>query len=428
MAYEVDTAGNVPAAPVRLPRLPASDAGPAGDDRDRVVAVHIAEGWTLGYDADGNLVTKSDASGRHGGVSWRYVYNAAGRLSGVWRDDGAGEVQVGAYGYDVLGRRVARETWAEDGSGLSEHVVWDGDVPAERQRTSRAPAPLAGAVASGAGDVSVRTYAFQGFEPVALLDGEDGAAVVECDQVGQPRLAVDRAGALVWEGTFDAWGNDVTAGPTGAGGVEVEARFPGQVADAESGLRYNRFRYYDSDARAYLQSDPLRLLGGKNPHGYVPSPVGWTDPLGLSPCKKTLTGAARRARIDELARRNWERVIGDKISKQDYVFRYLSEEGYATSAKYGSVRGYTTTEFSSSASEVAARAQILPAWGTPKYGVAIPVNKLRGFSVPRPFGGKGKVGWEPFTNSYPSAGPGGWTQFNIEAVPLEDVYVFSLKP
>ena len=309
-AYEADAAGNVPAAPVRLPQLPIPDAGAAGGDRQRVVAVRVAGGWTLGYDADGNLLTKHDASGRHGGTSWRYVYNAAGRLSEVWRDDGTGEVQAGGYGYDVLGRRVARETWELDGSGLSERMLWDGDVPAERRRATRAP--LAAGTASGAGGsaVAVRTYAFQGFEPVALLDGDESAAVVECDQVGQPRLAVDREGALVWEGRFDAWGGEIAE----AGEVEVEARFPGQIADRESGLRYNRFRYYDPDLKAYGSSDPIGLIGGLATNGYVSNPLGSADTLGLSGC-------------------NWKKPRGRMATDPDTAF-FWSGRSYRPDKSY----------------------------------------------------------------------------------------------
>ena len=276
-AYEADAAGNVPAAPVRLPQLPVADGGKG--DRERVVAVRVAEGWSLGYDADGNLLTKRSVSGPE---TWRYVYDAAGRLAEVWRDDGAGEIQVGAYGYDVLGRRVARQTWEVDGSGLSERVVWDGDVPAERRRAVRES--RASGAASGDTAVTVRTYAFEGFEPVALLDGDEGVAVVECDQVGQPRLAVDREGALVWEGRFDAWGGEVAVGPVEAGGPEVEVRFPGQVADAESGLRYNRHRYYELETRTYNRSDPAGLRGGLRSHCYVADPVEWVDLFGLGGC------------------------------------------------------------------------------------------------------------------------------------------------
>ncbi|WP_420457103.1 RHS repeat domain-containing protein [Rubrivirga sp.] len=252
-AYEADAAGNVPAAPVRLPQLPVADGGTG--DRQRVVAVRVAAGWTLGYDADGNLLSKRSVAGPE---AWRYVYDAAGRLAEVWRGDGPGETCVGRYGYDVLGRRVARQAWSEDRSGLTERVVWDGDVPAERRRVERAPQALG--VASAA--VSVRTYAFEGLEPLALLDDEEGVAVIECDQVGQPGLAVDRDGALVWEGRFDPWGGEVAVGPVEPGGPEVEVRFPGQVADAESGLRYNRHRYYDPRTRAYVRNDLMGIEGG----------------------------------------------------------------------------------------------------------------------------------------------------------------------
>ena len=88
-AYEADAAGNVPAAPVRLPQLPVSDAGES--DRQRVVAVRVAEGWTLGYDADGSLLSKTDTSGRHGGA--RRGGTSTTR-PGAWRRSGAATAQV----------------------------------------------------------------------------------------------------------------------------------------------------------------------------------------------------------------------------------------------------------------------------------------------------------------------------------------------
>ena len=141
--------------------------------------------------------------------------------------------------------------------------------------------PLFGARGVGQGH-SGRTALIEVGEPRgnATPLGGGGGAVVECDQVGQPRLAVDRAGALVWEGAFDAWGGAVDAG----GAVEIDLRFPGQVADAETGLRYNRHRYYDPATRTYGQSDPTGLRGGLRPQGYVKSPLQWVDVLGLGGC------------------------------------------------------------------------------------------------------------------------------------------------
>jgi RHS repeat-associated protein len=41
-------------------------------------------------------------------------------------------------------------------------------------------------------------------------------------------------------------------------------RFQGQYFDQESGLHYNRHRYYNPDVRRYLTPDPVKLAGGIN--------------------------------------------------------------------------------------------------------------------------------------------------------------------
>lgn len=61
--------------------------------------------------------------------------------------------------------------------------------------------------------------------------------------------------------------------------VSCDLRYPGQFYDAESGLYYNRYRYYDPELRQYLSSDPIGLAGGIRPQGYVhnqPSLVTFT--------------------------------------------------------------------------------------------------------------------------------------------------------
>ena len=57
-------------------------------------------------------------------------------------------------------------------------------------------------------------------------------------------------------------------------------RCPGQYEDEETGLAYNRFRYYDLDG-TYISRDPRRLAGGYNQFAYPNSPLRWADPLGL---------------------------------------------------------------------------------------------------------------------------------------------------
>ncbi|WP_249221050.1 RHS repeat-associated core domain-containing protein, partial [Serratia rubidaea] len=57
-------------------------------------------------------------------------------------------------------------------------------------------------------------------------------------------------------------------------------RFQGQYFDAETGLHYNRYRYYDPQTGSYISQDPIGLRGGLNLYQYVPNPLGWVDPLG----------------------------------------------------------------------------------------------------------------------------------------------------
>ncbi|MGE5278314.1 MAG: DNA/RNA non-specific endonuclease, partial [Acidobacteriota bacterium] len=59
------------------------------------------------------------------------------------------------------------------------------------------------------------------------------------------------------------------------------ARLPGQWADAESGLSYNRFRYYAPWRMQYLSQDPLRSVQSPGPYAYPTDPVQVIDPLGL---------------------------------------------------------------------------------------------------------------------------------------------------
>lgn len=69
--------------------------------------------------------------------------------------------------------------------------------------------------------------------------------------------------------------------------VNVPFRFQGQYHDEESGLHYNRFRYYDPEIGRFVSQDPIGLQGGINLFEYAPNPIVWIDFLGLTPSKKS---------------------------------------------------------------------------------------------------------------------------------------------
>ena len=61
-------------------------------------------------------------------------------------------------------------------------------------------------------------------------------------------------------------------------------RFQGQYHDHETGLHYNRYRYYDPQVGRFISKDPISYAGGSNLYQYAPNPTGWVEPLGLAKC------------------------------------------------------------------------------------------------------------------------------------------------
>ncbi|MFE1573450.1 RHS repeat-associated core domain-containing protein [Comamonas odontotermitis] len=64
--------------------------------------------------------------------------------------------------------------------------------------------------------------------------------------------------------------------------TDQSIRFQGQWHDVETGLHYNRFRYYDPEVGRFIHQDPIGLDGGNNLYQYAPNPLNWLDPLGLA--------------------------------------------------------------------------------------------------------------------------------------------------
>ncbi|WP_228350882.1 MULTISPECIES: RHS repeat-associated core domain-containing protein [Limnobaculum] len=63
--------------------------------------------------------------------------------------------------------------------------------------------------------------------------------------------------------------------------VQQPLRLQGQYFDEESGLHYNRHRYYDPRTGIFVCQDPIGLVGGSNPYQFAANILGWNDPLGL---------------------------------------------------------------------------------------------------------------------------------------------------
>uniref|UniRef100_UPI002ABE873B RHS repeat domain-containing protein n=1 Tax=Burkholderia cepacia TaxID=292 RepID=UPI002ABE873B len=106
----------------------------------------------------------------------------------------------------------------------------------------------------------------------------------QCDQLGTPQELTDEQSEIAWGAEYRAWGavkEVIRKASDGRVELRNPIRFQGQYHDHETGLHYNRYRYYDPEVGRFVSKDPMGLAAGINPHVYAPSPVRWAAPLGL---------------------------------------------------------------------------------------------------------------------------------------------------
>ncbi|MCY1011730.1 hypothetical protein OV079_40500 [Nannocystis pusilla] len=214
--------------------------------------------------------------------------------------------------------------------------LWDGDVPLHEWTLSpdlpelptRAPTnpaderPLDISIRSpSADDPELLTWIFEPatFTPVARLSSHAREAVsLVADHLGTPIAAFDTEGRPVWSVAFDIHGRVRDL----AGDRQLcPFRYPGQYEDTETGLYYNRFRYYDPEAGQYISQDPLGLAAGLAFYAYVPDPLSSFDPLGLHRCDKKTRQTRPLDHLD--IEHAWSRHAGELLggAMQGHVHR-----------------------------------------------------------------------------------------------------------
>jgi len=232
----------------------------------KFVKVIRDERTTWKYDITGRLVEKRVDKGGYRPLQWRYRWDARSQLTGLETPEG----ERWEYKYDPFGRRISKRCTNRDKPGTDFH--WNGD-----QLTEEIPVSADGTPDH---DNAIRwIYEPGSFTPLARYEkGQLHYAVT--DTIGRIQELVTEDGTLVWRGQQQLWGREESRNKEDAPSCHL--RFPGQYEDAESGLYYNRFRYYDCETGQYISADPLGLAGGLNPYGYVSNPLKWIDPLGLN--------------------------------------------------------------------------------------------------------------------------------------------------
>jgi RHS repeat-associated protein len=229
------------------------------------------------FDRSGNLVFRRDPRGEltlEWDVNQRLIES---RLNG----------KCSRYRYDPLGRRIEKAT-----DDTTIRFAWDGDALLSDRCVPTAATTESERHSRG----WLREYIYYPgtFEPLARAD------VDVCSQAllhffnepnGCPTRITDDQGVAKWVGRYNASGG-LTSQPVHE--VENALRLQGQYHDEETGLSYNRHRYFDPVIESYISIDPVRLVAGVNLYALGPNVLRWIDPHGLN-CSDIKFGQRRIA-------------------------------------------------------------------------------------------------------------------------------------
>ncbi|WP_285490842.1 RHS repeat-associated core domain-containing protein [Amycolatopsis taiwanensis] len=264
--YAYDARGAITAAV-----WPGADPEVQGVREYQGSLVRRAGNVTYDYDERGRVVMRRRKRLSAKPDIWRYAWSPENRLVGVVTPDGT----RWRYRYDPLGRRIAKERLAPEGTVVATiDFVWDGAQLAEQIESSG----------------RAKTWTAAGLQPLTQTERVRAAEgdqdwvdaqfyAIVTDLVGTPRELVDSSGELAWRAQHSVWGRALAELTATA---NTPLRAPGQYFDPETGLHYNLNRFYDPDTGRYASPDPLGAAPGPDPHAYVHNPVIAMDPAGLA--------------------------------------------------------------------------------------------------------------------------------------------------
>jgi len=232
------------------------------------------------WDARGRLL----AVNQHGHALARYRYDHRGLRIGKTVFRGAGKAERTTHTlYDH-----ARQPLAElDASGrITRQYVWLADLPIAVIDESAA---LSSALGGSLGDqltdppsLPQQIWAGLGRVLNSWLAPSANLIWLHTNHLGAPELATDSKGQAIWRATYAPFGEARLMVSPRQPDFSLNLRLPGQYHDTETGLHYNRQRYYDPERGQYLTPDPLGRPDGPNPYAYVAfNPLKFIDPDGL---------------------------------------------------------------------------------------------------------------------------------------------------
>lgn len=219
--------------------------------------------WSYAYDTAGNLTTADSPSP---GTDWTYAYDTLNRLTAVtWRG-----TLVARYGYDVLGRRIAKRVYSTITGGDTAYTrfVYHGNQVAYET--------------DSAGSAGLRyTWGLGIDDLVGLKDGGGNRYTTVQDPLHNVRGLVAANGSWKMSQRFSPYGTLLARDSAGVI-PHLRYQWTGREHDSETGLFYFRTRYYDPNFKRFISEDRAGYTGSSNLYGYTDGRVTQArDPFGM---------------------------------------------------------------------------------------------------------------------------------------------------
>lgn len=230
----------------------------------------VVQKFTYGYDPEGNRTTRTDQNG----VVTTYGYDQANRLIKY-------NLTSPTYAYNGDGLRMSKTV-----SGTATQQTWDvaEGLPLLLQ------------------DGTTSYVTGLGGLPLEQIAGKT-ASYYHQDRIGSTRATTSSNGSVTATYTYDAYGNVTSS----TGTLTNPFQYAGQYTDSESGLQYDRARYYDASVGGFLSRDTA-LGTTRQPYAYAGnSPNNSSDPTGL--------GSVKRCDWNPLSSRSCEAVLVRELTE-----------------------------------------------------------------------------------------------------------------
>lgn len=236
-AYSYDAADN-----------PTQLSGSSGYSYDKANELTGSPGNTYGYDSLGERTAATPSSGN----PTAYAYDQAGRLSSFKPPIGA----TTNYSYNGDELRTSKSNGTSSNS-----FTWD--------QTGSLPLVL------GDGTNSY-IYGPTGL-PIEQIGSNGTPSYLHHDQLASTRLMTNQSGGVAAGFTYNPYGSLVAT----SGSSNTPLGYAGQYTDSESGLQYDRARYYSPATGQFISRDPLEAYT-RVPYAYAhDNPTNSSDPSGL---------------------------------------------------------------------------------------------------------------------------------------------------